>query len=92
MKFEWDGGKASTNRRKHGVAFDEAASVFFDPLAATAPDPDHSAFEERYVTIGLSSLGRLLTVAHTYRPGAIRIISARRATRDESYQYEEGQN
>jgi uncharacterized DUF497 family protein len=90
MEFEWDAAKNASNLRKHGVSFDEAASVFLDQLAATGADPDHSASETRYVTFGTSSIGRLLVVSHTYRPGAIRIISARRVTRMERKIYEEG--
>jgi len=90
MDFEWDARKAATNMRKHAVSFDEAASVFLDQLAVSGSDPDHSADESRYVTFGMSSLGRLLTVSHTYRPGGIRIISARRVTRAERKIYEEG--
>lgn len=90
MKFEWDTAKAAANASKHRVSFDEAASVFLDPLAVSGPDPDHSTGEPRYVTFGLSSLGRLLVVAHTHRPNSIRIISARRADRSERKIYEEG--
>jgi len=90
MKFEWDTDKAASNVRKHGVSFDEAGSVFLDQLAASGPDPDHSTGEARYLTFGISGLGRLLTVSHTYRPGTIRIISARRVTRAERRIYEEG--
>ena len=90
MEFEWDAPKASANLHKHGVSFDEAASVFLDQLAVSGQDPDHAASESRYVTFGMSSLGRLLSVAHTYRPGSIRIISARRVTRLERKLYEEG--
>ena len=90
MKFEWDTAKAASNVRKHGVSFDEAGSVFLDQLAVSGPDPDHSVGESRYITFGMSSLGRLLAVSHTYRPGAIRIISARRVTRAERKIYEEG--
>jgi len=72
MKFEWDSKKADIKLRKHGVSFDEAATVFLDPYAVSGPDPDHSIGEARYITFGYSSLGRLLTVCHTYRPGAIR--------------------
>ena len=89
MKFEWDAAKAAANANKHRVSFDEAATVFLDPLAVSGPDPDHSAGELRYVSFGLSSLGRLLVVAHTDRPGSIRIISARRADRSERKMYEE---
>ena len=90
MKFEWDPRKAEINLRKHGVSFDEAASIFLDSLALSGPDPDHSVGESRYITFGTSRLGRLLSVSHTYRPGAIRIIMARRMTRDERKTYEEG--
>jgi len=64
MKFDWDSKKAEANRRKHGVSFDEAATVFLDPHAVSGPDPDHSAEEERYITFGCSKLGRLLAVSH----------------------------
>jgi uncharacterized DUF497 family protein len=90
MSFEWDPKKEAANRRKHGASFDEAATVFLDPLAVSGPDPDHSLGEERYVTFGMSRLGRLLAVCHTYRPGTIRIITARRVTRGEREIYEEG--
>ena len=90
MKFEWDAAKATANLRKHRLSFDEAATVFLDPLAVSGPDPDHSVGENRYVTFGMSSLGRLIVVAHTHRPGSIRIISARRADRWERKMYEEG--
>jgi uncharacterized DUF497 family protein len=69
MKFEWDVEKAASNLRKHGVSFDEAGSVFLDRLALSGLDPEHSQHESRYITFGLSSLGRLLAVSHTYRPG-----------------------
>jgi uncharacterized DUF497 family protein len=90
MNFEWDSNKAQANRRKHGVSFDEAATVFLDPMAVSGPDPEHSVGEDRYITFGFSRLGRLLAVCHAYRPGSIRIISARRVTRDERKMYEEG--
>ena len=90
MEFEWDAPKAATNLKKHGVTFDEAASVFLDQLAVSGPDPDHSVGESRYITFGMSSLGQLLAVSHTYRPRGIRIISARRVTRSERKIYEEG--
>lgn len=89
MKFEWDTEKAAANLRKHGVSFDEAGTVFLDQLALSGPDPDHSVGEPRYITFGISSLGRLLAVSHTHRPGVIRIISARRVTRAERKLYEE---
>ena len=90
MRFDWDVKKAEANLRQHGVSFDEAATVLLDPLAVSGSDPDHSIEEDRYITFGLSRLGRLLAVCHTYRPGAIRIISARRVTRGERELYEEG--
>lgn len=89
MKFEWDTTKAEANVRKHGVSFDEAGSAFLDPLALSGPDPDRSTGEPRYITFGMSSLGRLLAIFHTHRPGVIRIISARRVTRAERKLYEE---
>lgn len=89
MEFDWDVNKAVTNLKKHGVSFDEAATVFLDSLAVTGRDPDHSVGESRFITFGSSSLGRLLAVAHTYRAGLIRIISARRVTRSERKLYEE---
>ena len=85
-----DPAKAAANLRKHGVSFEEAASVFVDPAALTFADPDHSADEERAITIGRSARHRLIFVAHTDRGEHLRIISARRATRREQDQYEEG--
>jgi uncharacterized protein len=90
MRFDWDSKKAETNLRKHDVSFDEAATAFLDPHAVSGPDPDHSFGEERYITFGYSQLGRLVAVCHTYRPGIIRIINARRMTRRERKLYEEG--
>ena len=90
MRFEWDASKAAANFRKHGVSFREAASVFFDPHSATGDDPDHSLDEMRFVTFGISSSGRLLAVAHAEHDDAIRIITARHATRAERTLYEEG--
>jgi uncharacterized DUF497 family protein len=89
MEFEWDDVKARRNHVKHGVSFHEAASVFGDRLSVTYLDPDHSADEDRFVTIGDSRHGRLLLVAHTDRGGRIRIISARAATPRERRQHEE---
>ena len=88
MKFEWDSSKAAANLAKHGISFDEGATVFLDQLALSGPDPDHSSGESRYITFGLSSLGRLLVVSHTYRPGGVRLISARHITRAERKLYE----
>ena len=88
--FEWDSEKRWSNLAKHGVDFLEAATVFGDPLSLTAPDPDHSAGEHRYVTMGMSHLQRILVVAHTEDHDRLRIISARRATRREKRAYEQG--
>lgn len=90
MIYEWDPAKAAANIRKHSVSFEEAASVFLDPVALTFIDPDHSEDEERAITIGRSARGRVLFVAHTERRDRIRIISARRATRREQEPYGEG--
>jgi uncharacterized protein len=90
LVLEWDGKKAWENFNKHGVAFTEAATVFGDPLSLTIADPLHSTDEERFVTIGQSTEGRLLVVVHTERGDTIRIISARVATRRERRSYEEG--
>lgn len=90
LKFEWDDAKARANLTKHGVSFEEAASVFGDPEALTFPDPDHSIGEKRWLTFGVSQTDRLLVVAHTDRGRSIRIISARKATRHERGVYEHG--
>jgi hypothetical protein len=90
MRFEWDPEKAAENLVNHGVSFEEAATVFFDPLSATGEDPDHSLGENRFVTFGLSAAGRLLVVAHLEAEEVIRIISARVVTRAERTIYEEG--
>ena len=89
MIFEWDPAKARQNHRKHRVSFEEAATVFGDPLALTYPDPDHSASELRFITIGMSNAKRVLIVAHTDRGESIRITSARKTTRRERKYYEE---
>ena len=88
MRFEWDRHKAQQNLKKHGVSFGEASTVFFDPLAATFDDPDHSADEPRLITIGYSSRGRLLLVVHTDRRDRLRIVSARKATANERKRHE----
>ncbi len=90
MEFEWDPAKAVANQRKHGVSFDEAATVFGDAPAITFPDPDHSVTEERLLTFGFSRENRLLVVSHTTRRPRIRIYSARRVSRRERKVYEEG--
>ena len=89
LTFEWDQKKTSSNLRKHGVSFKEAATAFGDPLSLTIPDPDHSIGEDRFVLIGESQKERLLVVAHTERSDTIRIISARLATRGERKSHEE---
>lgn len=89
MRFEWDPEKAKRNLKKHGVSFDEAVTAFFDPLSATFDDPDHSDDEQRYITIGFSSRGRLLVIGHTERGEVVRIISARPATAHERKRHEE---
>ena len=90
IDFEWDTRKDFTNRRKHGVAFVEALTVFGDPLSITIPDPNYVVGEERFVIIGLSSEQRLLVVVHTVTRERIRLISARLATKHERRNYEEG--
>ncbi len=89
MKFEWDPIKASSNLKKHGVSFYEAATVFGDYLSQTFNDPDHSEDEIRFITIGETNHGRIILVAHTDRGDYIRIISARLATRRERKEYEQ---
>jgi len=90
MEFEWNPKKAATNERKHGVAFQEATTVFGDPLAVTFADPDHSEDEQRYITFGFSRHKRLLVVSHTDRGDRTRIISARLMVHKERRIYEEG--
>ena len=90
MTYEWDARKAKGNRQKHQISFEDAATVFLDPLALTFPDPDHSRGEEREITIGRSSRQQIVFVSHCQRGDNIRIISARRTTRGERKQYEEG--
>ena len=91
MQFEWDSEKAASNLAKHGVYFDEASTVFGDPLATTIADPDHSSGEERFLTTGLSTQQRVLIVWHTEREDVIRIIGAREATTHERRIYESGE-
>ena len=85
--FEWDNRKDQRNRTKHGVSFPEAQTVFSDHRSLTIFDPDHSRDESRFLTLGLSARGRLLCVSHTDRGEAVRIISARKASRHETAQY-----
>ena len=87
--FEWNPQKAETNFKKHGVSFEEAASVFFDPLSLTVPDPLHSDEENRFIITGLSDRQRQLVVVHTDRGDKIRIISARLTTPNEKRKYEQ---
>jgi len=87
-EFEWDPEKAISNFEKHGVTFEEAASVFFDPLSITINDPKHSIRESRFIIIGHSILRRILVVIHTDRSDKIRIISGRPATTSEKRNYE----
>ena len=89
MNFEWDEKKAIENQRKHGVSFDDATTVFGDPLAITYLDPLHSVDEDRYLTFGHTSQGRLIVVSHTDRNDRIRPISAREMTRKEKSDYEQ---
>lgn len=90
LTFEWDSGKARRNLEKHGVSFEEAATVFSDPLSVTIADPLHSTVEDRLVTLGESQSRRLIVVVHVEHADAIRIISDRQATRRERKDYEEG--
>jgi uncharacterized DUF497 family protein len=89
VQFEWDEAKAAGNLEKHGVSFDEASSVFRDPLARVVPDPTDPSLEDRAIMMGHSDQGRLLLVVFAERADRIRIISAREATRRERHGYEE---
>ena len=89
MRFEWDENKAAANLARHGVSFEEAATVFGDPLSDTFNDPDHSTEERRFVIIGMSEKGKMLIVAHTDNGEVVRLISAREPTRGEREFYEE---
>jgi hypothetical protein len=90
LRFEWDDRKNAQNKRKHGVSFEEAQTAFFDEHALLIADPDHSKHEERFILLGLSSSLRTLVVCHCYRRqgDVVRLISARRADRQEREQYE----
>lgn len=90
LTFTWDSEKAEANLRKHGVSFEEAATVFGDPLSLTIPNPEHSVDEPRFLVVGYSFRQNLLVVAHSEIDDTIRIISARRATTHERQDYEEG--
>ncbi|MDO4401238.1 MAG: BrnT family toxin [Coriobacteriia bacterium] len=89
ITFEWDDAKAASNLEKHGVSFEEAATVFYDPHALVVDDDEHSIDEDRFIIVGLSSAARTLTVCHCYRETneVIRIISARKATKNEERGY-----
>jgi hypothetical protein len=90
MPFEWNENKGERNLSKHGVSFEEAKTVFDDPLYVDFYDPDHSEDEERYLIVGESNQGRVLIVSYTERGNSIRLISAREVTRTEREAYEEG--
>ena len=90
-KFDWDPTKAASNLKDHQVAFEEASTVFSDPLAMLMDDPDHSEDEERYLLLGMSLRRRVLVVSFVERPPLTRLISVREATRHERRQYEEGE-
>lgn len=92
LEFEWDETKAYSNFKKHGVTFEEASTVFLDPLSRTISDPLHSKEEDRFVIVGESCLGRILVVVHVERGDNIRIISARLATRRENRTYAEDED
>ncbi len=90
VQFEWNQEKAKRNLKKHQVSFEEASTIFDDPVFITFLDEEHSLDEDRYITVGFSGSNRLLLAAHTDRQGQIRIISARKATRYEQQFYEQG--
>lgn len=89
MRFAWDEKKATSNLVKHGISFEEATTVFDDPLSDTFPDPDHSLEEVRFIIIGAAESGKILVVAHTDDGDLVRIISARETTHGERKSYEE---
>ena len=96
FEFDWDPAKAASNVRKHNVSFELARTVFLDPLMLSIPDEDHGEFERRWITMGCTLDGRLLTVCHTDprtdgHKTSVRLISARLATRSERRQYESGE-
>lgn len=90
LKFEWDENKNRLNKRKHNISFEEARTVFYDEEALVIDDPEHSEEEDRFIILGLSKKANLLVVCHCYRASetVIRIISARKATRNEASQYQ----
>jgi uncharacterized DUF497 family protein len=89
IQFEWNARKASANKKKHGISFEEARTVFFDENAKLINDPDHSEDEDRFVLLGVSSSLKVMLVCHCYREegNVVRIISARKASTLESKQY-----
>ena len=89
LTFEWDANKARANLVKHVVSFQEATTVFGDPVSVTIPDPAHSQAESRFIILGRSHSGRILVAVHAERGDNVRIISARPASRRERKQYEE---
>jgi hypothetical protein len=89
LKFEWNPTKAARNLQRHRVSFEEAATIFNDPFAATVADPDHSSDEDRFLIVGMSDRRRLLILSYAERGDRIRIISARTLTTYERQQYEE---
>ena len=91
LQFDWDPKKARRNLRKHGISFEEASTIFDDPLYISFLDAEHSAEEERHITIGMSNKVRLLMAAHTERKKMVRIISARKATKNEEKFYNEAE-
>jgi uncharacterized DUF497 family protein len=90
IRFEWDPRKATSNKRKHSISFDEASSAFYDENGLVIPDPEHSVDEDRFILLGVSAAVRLVVVVHCFRDedDVIRIISARKASPTESRQYE----
>ena len=90
MQFQWDENKAKQNLSKHGVSFEEAKTIFDDPLYVDFYDPDHSDNEERYLMVGQSNRGRILILSYTERGNRIRLISAREVTPNERKTYEQG--
>jgi len=90
MRFEWNSTKAQLNFSKHGISFEEASTIFGDPLSITSPDPDHSEEEARWISIGVSTNFKPIVVVHTDRAETLRIISARLATKRERECYERG--
>ncbi len=89
IDFSWNSQKAKINKRKHGISFEEAKTVFYDQNALLINDPDHSHYEERFIILGLSYILRILVVCHYYRKNDknIRLISARKAAKKEQKQY-----